>query len=181
MKMEIINRSLEREYEKVLQFNEQYTIGQQPSKYYAVNEKAGVYFVKTQNGFGFSKDGSHKIELPFNFLNEFLEIVCGQIEKGDIFDLKDFALISCDSYFEEKTKSDSVNSPDHYNQLPVEAIDIAEHYNFNRGNVVKYVMRAGFKESQGKTKEQKELEDLKKAQWYLNREIKRLENGSKDT
>jgi len=61
----------------------------------------------------------------------------------------------------------SVEHPDHYNKIPnVECIDVVEHMSFNRGNVIKYVWRAGSKDS--------ELEDLKKAQWYLTREIKRL-------
>ena len=40
--------------------------------------------------------------------------------------------------------------------------------NFNLGNVVKYVWRSGLKDAR--------LEDLKKARWYLNDEIARLEN-----
>lgn len=77
-------------------------------------------------------------------------------------------------------KSDSVNSPSHYNQLPVEAIDICEHYNFNRGNVLKYVIRAGSKQSVGLTIAEKELEDLKKAAWYLQREISKLEKSQEN-
>jgi Protein of unknwon function (DUF3310) len=66
--------------------------------------------------------------------------------------------------------SDSVNSPDHYNRFGVEVIQITEHLNFCRGNIVKYVARAEFKGN--------ELEDLKKARWYLDREIARLENDT---
>lgn len=65
--------------------------------------------------------------------------------------------------------TDSVNSPSHYRSHPsgVECIQIAEHMNFNRGNALKYLWRAGEK--------QNEIEDLKKARWYLDREIARLE------
>jgi len=65
--------------------------------------------------------------------------------------------------------SDQVNHPKHYNSNPsgVEAIVVLEHMNFNRGNAMKYIWRAGDKG--------KELEDLKKAQWYLTREIQRME------
>ena len=66
--------------------------------------------------------------------------------------------------------SDAVNSPDHYNRFGVEVIQITEHLNFCRGNIVKYVARAAFKGN--------ELEDLKKARWYLEREIARLENDT---
>ena len=59
--------------------------------------------------------------------------------------------------------------PDHYKGNRFEAIDIIEDYelNFHLGNVVKYVLRAGKKGSK--------LEDLKKAQFYLKREIDLLE------
>lgn len=66
--------------------------------------------------------------------------------------------------------NDSVNHPKHYTQFPVEVIEITEHLNFCLGNVVKYVCRADFKGSK--------LQDLKKARWYLEREIARLESDS---
>lgn len=63
---------------------------------------------------------------------------------------------------------DMVNSPPHYRHPSgVECITIAEHMTFCRGNAFKYVWRAGEKGD--------EIEDLKKAQWYLAREIARLE------
>ena len=64
---------------------------------------------------------------------------------------------------------DHINHPPHYTKHPsgVECIDIAERLNFCLGNVIKYIWRAGKKRGL--------LEDLKKAQWYLNREIDRLE------
>ena len=60
-------------------------------------------------------------------------------------------------------------NPSHYKQHPsgVEAIAITEHFNFNCGNAIKYVWRAGLKTSD-------QLEDLRKAAWYINREIERL-------
>ena len=65
---------------------------------------------------------------------------------------------------------DLVNKPAHYRQHPsgVECIQITEHMNFNLGNAVKYVWRAGLKSTSA-------IEDLKKAAWYINREIERLE------
>ena len=64
---------------------------------------------------------------------------------------------------------DPVNSPSHYTQYPVEVIELTEHMNFCRGNAVKYIARAGLKDPN------KELEDLHKARWYIEREIARLE------
>lgn len=68
--------------------------------------------------------------------------------------------------------SDPVNSPAHYTAGGIETIDYieAKQLNYHLGNVVKYVSRAG--------KKNEMLEDLKKAKWYLDREIKRLESLS---
>lgn len=65
--------------------------------------------------------------------------------------------------------SSAINHPPHYNAHPsgVECIAIAEHFNFNIGNAIKYLWRAGLKENL--------VEDLKKARWYVDREIQRLE------
>jgi hypothetical protein len=64
--------------------------------------------------------------------------------------------------------TDNVNHPKHYNSHPsgVEAIMIAEHMTFNVGNAIKYLWRADHKNG---------LEDLKKARWYVDREIQRLQ------
>ena len=69
--------------------------------------------------------------------------------------------------------ADIINHPQHYTLGKIEVIDFIEDkgLNFNLGNVVKYVARAGHKKSSGKSMDAKALEDLKKAQWYLNREI----------
>lgn len=66
--------------------------------------------------------------------------------------------------------SDSnVDHPAHYNKHPsgIECIDVVEHMSFNLGNVIKYLWRADYKNG---------TEDLKKALWYLEREIARREN-----
>lgn len=72
--------------------------------------------------------------------------------------------------------ADAVNSPKHYTSHPsgVECITIAEHMTFNAGNVLKYIWRAGLKDGPD-GEEAKLLEDLRKAQWYLAREIARKE------
>lgn len=68
---------------------------------------------------------------------------------------------------------DAVNHPLHYTSGKIETIDFIEDksLNFHRGNAVKYIVRAGKKDPE------KEIEDLKKATWYINREIARLENA----
>ena len=75
--------------------------------------------------------------------------------------------------------SDMINHPQHYTLGKIEVIDFIEDkgLNFNLGNVVKYVARAGHKKSSGKSQEAKALEDLKKARWYIDREIMIREKG----
>ncbi|WP_198351674.1 DUF3310 domain-containing protein [Streptomyces typhae] len=72
--------------------------------------------------------------------------------------------------YELERAADGVNDPSHYTWLPdgLEVIDIAELLSFSLGNVVKYVLRAGRKTDDP-------LTDLRKAAWYINREINRLE------
>lgn len=66
--------------------------------------------------------------------------------------------------------NDAVNHPSHYTDGKIEVIDFIEqkNLNFHRGNAVKYIARAGKKDPK------KEIEDLRKAVWYLNREITRM-------
>jgi hypothetical protein len=74
---------------------------------------------------------------------------------------------------EAAQETDVVNHPSHYADgwsNGAEVIDITENLNFNRGNAVKYIARAGKKD------QDREVEDLKKAQFYINREIARLES-----
>ena len=77
--------------------------------------------------------------------------------------------------------SDMINHPQHYTSGKIEVIDFIEDkgLNFNLGNVVKYVARAGHKKSSGKSVDAKALEDLKKARWYIEREIATREKGMK--
>ena len=65
-------------------------------------------------------------------------------------------------------EADSVDHSKHYNDHPsgVECITITEHFNFNIGNAIKYLWRAGLKGDV--------VEDLRKAAWYANREVERL-------
>lgn len=66
-------------------------------------------------------------------------------------------------------RHDPVKYPAHYQQLKgMEVIDVAEQFNFNRGNALKYICRAGHKSPDT------EIQDLEKAVWYLQREIWRL-------
>jgi hypothetical protein len=71
--------------------------------------------------------------------------------------------------------NDPINHPSHYADgwsNGAEVIDITENLNFNRGNAVKYLARAGAKDPA------REIEDLEKARWYVDREIQRLQRAA---
>lgn len=65
---------------------------------------------------------------------------------------------------------EQVDHPEHYQSQSIEVIDIIDNFSldFYKGNVVKYVLRSG--------KKDKEIQDLKKAHWYLTRLISNIEN-----
>lgn len=71
-------------------------------------------------------------------------------------------------------KKEMVDHPDHYQSSKFEVIDIIDDFDldFYLGNVVKYVLRAG--------KKDEILQELKKAQWYLNRKVDLLEKANVD-
>lgn len=68
----------------------------------------------------------------------------------------------------------SAINPNHYKSHPsgIECIQITQHHDFCIGNAIKYLWRAGLKDSN------KEIEDLEKAIWYINNKIKLLKNGT---
>lgn len=76
-------------------------------------------------------------------------------------------------------KTDNVNHPSHYNDGKIEVIEYIEdkQLGFCLGNAVKYISRAGKKKSGNLTDKEKEIEDLKKAVFYINYRIKELEQN----
>lgn len=77
-------------------------------------------------------------------------------------------------------KKDNVNHPSHYTWLKdkcgVEVIDITRHMDFNLGNAIKYILRAGHKKEEGMSDIDKKIEDLQKAVFYINDEIMQLQD-----
>ena len=69
--------------------------------------------------------------------------------------------------------NDPVNHPSHYTTGKIEVIDFItdKKLDFCRGNAVKYIVRAGLKDPE------KEVEDLQKAMFYINRAIEDLVNN----
>ena len=78
---------------------------------------------------------------------------------------------------DEQERSDSVVRPDHYTQWAVEPIVfiMQNDMEFWRGNIIKYVTRAGSKPYPGQDKVQSEITDLKKAMRYCEMRINLLE------
>ena len=76
---------------------------------------------------------------------------------------------------EEPVEEDAVNHPSHYTSDPsgVECLQITRHRNFNIGNAIKYLWRAGLKEDASLDNQEKEIQDLEKAIFYIKDEIKR--------
>ena len=76
-------------------------------------------------------------------------------------------------------KDEKVSHPSHYTWLKelcgVEVIDITRHLDFDMGNALKYLLRAGKKSEEGYSDKEKEIEDLKKAVFYIQDKIKMLE------
>lgn len=83
------------------------------------------------------------------------------------------------SEYQAEKQFDDVNCPKHYTDSKIEVIDYIEDKDlgFCLGNVIKYVSRAGRKHSASMSDKEKEINDLKKAAWYLDRRIKELQEG----
>lgn len=70
--------------------------------------------------------------------------------------------------------NDNINHPSHYTDGKIEVIEYIEdkQFTYHLGNAIKYISRAGKKDKS------KEIEDLKKAVWYINRHISNLEKNA---
>lgn len=73
----------------------------------------------------------------------------------------------------EAMQEDKVNHPKHYTNHPsgIECIEITQHHDFCVGNAIKYLWRAGIKDTTT------EIEDLRKAIWYIERKIQLIETN----
>lgn len=88
-------------------------------------------------------------------------------------------ILDNEQYFMEIPTEDNINHPIWYTSHPsgIECIDITRHYCFSIGCAFKYLWRAGLKGDNTLDKN-KEIEDLKKAIWYINDRIKQLEKDN---
>jgi hypothetical protein len=88
---------------------------------------------------------------------------------GRVLEISRIGCVEGENRWCKTCSEDPVSHPKHYTSHPsgIEVIAITRHMNFNLGNVIKYVLRCDLK---GKS-----VEDLKKARFYLNDEIKKRE------
>ena len=126
-------------------------------------EKDYVKFtLNSKNIFGtvIESDGDY---LKVSDGNEVYEVDCSKIKIEKVS-------------FLSTNKKEMVNHPDHYHPGTYEAINVIEAWdlNFSLGSAIKYISRCGLKPDAELSKKEKTLEDLRKAAWYINREIERL-------
>ena len=129
------------------------------------------------------KDGTRICELAYDIsqAKRFNSDVDAERKKLELAELHPLARFEVTEYGKDDTlvgrNSDPVNHPKHY-QAPsgIECIDIVRHRNFDIGNAIKYLWRAGLKQDADKTPIEKQIEDLRKAIWYIQDEITTLES-----
>lgn len=98
------------------------------------------------------------------------------ISISDKYKSRPFLWESAESVKTDEPVNDPVNHPSHYTKGKIEVADFIadQKLNFDRGNAVKYVCRAGSKDPE------KEIQDLEKAIWYIKHEIKMLKGEDAD-
>ena len=122
-------------------------------------------------------DGHKRIRCTISNLSDDFS-VCFDIEDIMTYGMLSSSTHKTDDEKKGNGKSEQVNHPSHYAWLKdlcgVEPIEICRHFGFSIGNALKYLMRKG-KDDGDKTEEEKRIEDLRKAIFYINDEIERIE------
>ena len=143
---------------------------------------AGSVFADKIDPLGYSNRIQHVKVIDIAITDKKCEIVAFfKPEFAARVDIVDLAMYSIFSDFKETpiNKTEQVSHPSHYAWLKdlcgVEPLDICRHLDFNTGNAIKYLLRKD-KVDGNKTKTEKRIEDLRKAIFYINDEINKL-NG----
>lgn len=105
------------------------------------------------------------------------------VEMPEIVGDKEYFIPTFELAYDNSTpKEDLVNHPKHYSWLKdkcgIEVIDITRWLDFDLGNAIKYLLRAGKKTESNMSDNEKTIQDLKKAIWYIQDKIKQLEYGN---
>lgn len=120
-----------------------------------------------------------------NIMGSAGQVKLGAVKASDLRALRHRTplLAQLDRVRNEGGLTDPVNHPSHYTSSPascsgcgisIECIEITRHRNFDIGSAFKYLWRAGLKEDATQDPIDKQVEDLKKAIWYIQDEIKRI-------
>ena len=140
-------------------------------KLYKQIDKAQVHLIKARLNNDDECKKSSISEMETAMCNAMQLLKCFIDRKDNIVDLNE-------------QKTDSVNHPAHYTWLQdlcgIEVIDITRHMNFNLGQVLKYILRLGHKEDNNFTYYEKILSDLHKAEYYLKKEIIKIDKLCKN-
>ena len=114
---------------------------------------------------------NRQTKLPMILLSNFKEVILYKEFYDRLFYGKYY-----EKHETQKESKDNVEHPKHYTSHPskIECITITQYYNFCIGNAMKYLWRAGIKKEEGLTPVEKEIEDCKKAIWYINKHIESL-------
>lgn len=118
-------------------------------------------------------------------IQEFYDGKYGVVIINDRNQRQQMCMSNVKRYFALATlEDDAVSHPSHYTWLKekcgIEVIDITRHLDFDLGNAIKYILRAGRKPLKSENKSDFHagtIQDLKKAIWYLNDKIKMLEKN----
>lgn len=128
---------------------------------------------------------------PYNYSNYMNLVFRLNNKKRNYYTYTDFAKDYPKKYKEitanavsnlNPVKQNKVEHPEHYTWLKevagIEPLQITRHFDFDLGNALKYIMRAGHKSEEGMTDNQKQIEDLQKAIFYLNDKINILKTNN---
>lgn len=139
-----------------------------------VPEGAEVYF-KFYNGNNFLtfKENLAFISTGFGYTLHHLTKIGIMENKDRILWQRNPSLNDKCAKIEEVRQDSNVSNPKHYTSHPsgIECIEITRHHDFSIGNAIKYLWRAGLKDSDN------EIQDLEKAAWYIQDKIKQLKGG----
>lgn len=132
-----------------------------PNSYVLADEVTHQFIVLSPDAFSVYKIGEFLGCKPCNFWDFWM----GKVNSLEFFNMTKLTDIKVTTQEE-----DAVNHPQHYCSHPsgIECIEVTRHYDFSIGNVIKYLWRAGLKRDADKSSLAKEIEDLKKARWYLD-------------
>ena len=156
----------------------QYTKGESDNEFFIRLVGDTYLFANEDTGYiwewyGGSLNGSEFVLWQRETLND--KVASAEVARQEFIgvpfsDLPEFNFEAVDEFVESNVEQDNVNQPSHYCSHPsgIECIEITRHHDFAIGNAIKYLWRAGLKDSAN------EIQDLEKASWYIQDKINQL-------